>query len=411
MGTYLDDDLSEIFTEFTLRKTPLYFSIILSLIGGFLLSTNFSLILFNLGILIFSSILIIMQIYRFIENKKIIFKQLIFGLIILMFLYIPLILPNQLSIPIDNIDAGIGKGFLLSLFLVLIGLFGVYINLSNLDKQNKKAKQASAYLYLSFAILTVLFVLFLIIGFIVYNGAGAITWEFITQDIQNMGASGGVFPAIIGTLLLGLGTALISVPLGVGTAIFLKEYAGSQSKLVRVIRTSINVLNATPSIVHGLFGLALFVPLFGVSLLTGSLVLGFLTLPIIIRSTEEALESVPKDIRDASFAMGATRWQTIRNAVLPPALPGIVTGAVLGLGRAFGETAPIMFTAVIFSGGGIPTSVFDSVNALSYHLLELTRLIGYKDVTQKAWGTALLLLLIVLAMNFLGIRIRKKYRT
>lgn len=411
MGKYFDDFFEEIFKEPSINKLPFYYSLILSFIAAFLLLTTFSLNAFNVGIILFSAFLLGFQIHRFIEGEKLFFDQLIFSLLILITLFIPQVIPDELSVPIAGIDVSLSKGFFLSILLLLIGLFGVYISLSGFSNKKKRNNQASAYIYISFSILSVLFVLFLIIFYIILNGVGAINLEFLTQDISDLGAAGGVFPAIVGTILLGIGTALIAVPLGVGTAIFLKEYARKGSLFVSFIRTCVNVLNATPSIVHGLFGLALFVPIFGVSLLTGSIVLGFLTLPIVIRSTEEALESVPKEIRNASFAMGATQWQTIRNAVLPPALPGIVTGSVLGLGRAFGETAPIMFTAVTFSGGGVPSSLFDSVNALSYHLLELTRLIGYRDVSQNAWGTAFLLLVIVLAMNFLGIRIRKRYRT
>jgi len=224
-----------------------------------------------------------------------------------------------------------------------------------------------------------------------------------------MGAEGGVFPAIIGTILLGLGTLLTAIPLGVGTAIYLNEYSSRQSKSVLFVRTSVNVLYATPSIVFGLFGLALFVPIFGISLTTGSLILGFLVLPLIISASEEALEAVPQELRNSSLAIGATKWQTIKNVVLPSAAPGIITSIVLSFARALGETAPIMFTAVYFRGAGIPENPLDPVQALSYHLLELTKVIGYRPVETNAWGTALILLSMVLITNYIGIKIRNKY--
>lgn len=411
MGKYFDDNFKEIFSEPSWNQIPLFVSISATIIGSVFIITNFLNIIFNITIIILSASFLSIQLINYLKEKKINFKLIIFSIIILLLLNVPLILPTTLKIPIKRIDFALNNEFVLSLILVAFSLLGTYLSLKYIFKEDKKVKQGSAFIYLSFAVLIVLFALFLIMGFVIVNGITKISWEFLTQDVSNMGASGGVFPAIIGTILLGIGTALVSIPLGVGTAIYLNEYASSDSKLVRFIRTSVNVLYATPSIVHGLFGLALFVPIFGISLLTGSLILGFLTLPIVIRSSEEALKSISKDIRDASFAMGATRWQTIKNAVLPPALPGIVTGSVLGLGRAFGETAPIMFTAVYFTGVGLPESLLDPVQALSYHLLELTRLIGYKPVSEEAWGTAFLLLLIVLTMNFIGIKIRESYRS
>jgi phosphate transport system permease protein len=224
---------------------------------------------------------------------------------------------------------------------------------------------------------------------VVISGIGGISWEFLTQDVRRHGTQGGILPALIGSLLIMTGTALIALPLGIGSAIYLHEYA-KKGKTVRVIRIAVDILQGTPSIVHGLFGLALFVPIFGISLLSGILIMGFLTLPIIIRASEEALKSVPQTLREGSYAVGATKWQTIRRVVLPPALPGIITGGVLGLGRAAGETAPIMFTAVVFLGAGIPTTIFNPIQALPYHLLELTKYIGAYPVEQNAWATAFL---------------------
>lgn len=409
MGKYFNDEFIELFYKPTLDKVPLYLSIMASLIGASMIILSFSKTIFNITIIALASVFALKQLNNYIKNKKITLKLVLFSIIVLSFLLIPLIIPKEITVPVKELNFALTQEFMSSLSLILLGLLSTYFSISEITRNKKKTKQGSAFIYLFLAIISVLFALALIIGLIVFNGITTIDIEFLTQDIANSGAEGGVFPAIVGTLLLGIGTALVAIPLGVGTAIYLKEYASKESKLVKLIKTSVNVLYATPSIVHGLFGLALFVPIFGVSLLTGSLILGFLTLPIVISSTEEALESVPDEIRDASFAMGATQWQTIKNAVLPPALPGIVTGSVLGLGRAFGETAPIMFTAVYFTGAGIPNSVLDPVHALSYHLLELTRFIGYKPVNEEAWGTAFLLLIIVLTMNFLGIRIREKY--
>jgi phosphate transport system permease protein len=220
---------------------------------------------------------------------------------------------------------------------------------------------------------------------------------------------GGVFPNIIGTLYLIIGTAVIALPLGIGCAIYLNEYARA-GIITRIIRVAVDILQGIPSIVHGLFGLALFVPIFGRCLLTGIFILSFLTLPIIIRASEESLRSVPPGLREGSYALGGTKWQTIRRVVIPPAMPGIITGGVLGLGRAAGETAPIMFTAAFFMGAGIPKTLTSPIQALPTHLLELTKKIGAYEVDQNAWATAFLLLAIVLGMNALSIIIREKFR-
>jgi len=223
---------------------------------------------------------------------------------------------------------------------------------------------------------------------------------------------GGIFPAIVGTLCLSIGAILFSLPLGVFSAIYLTEYAKS-SKLTRVIRIGINSLAGTPSVVFGLFGLAVFVKLFGfgVSILAGALTLGMLILPTIIRASEEAILAVPQTFRDASYALGASKWQTITHIVLPSAMPGILTGVILGIGRAAGETAPILFTAATFYTRRLPKSIFDEVMALPYHIYALMTE-GTKPELQVpiAYGTAVVLLILVVGINLIAILIRTKKR-
>jgi len=223
---------------------------------------------------------------------------------------------------------------------------------------------------------------------------------------------GGIFPAIVGTFLLSTGAILFALPLGILAAIYLKEYAKGK-KLVRMIRIGINNLAGVPSVVFGLFGLTIFVKLFGfgVSILSGSLTLGILILPMIIRASEEAISSVPSSFKEASFALGATKWQTMRKVILPTALPGILTGAILSIGRAAGETAPILFTATTFYTRHLPKSVFDEVMALPYHIYALMTE-GTKPELQVpiAYGTALVLLLLVFIINFVAIIIRARAR-
>jgi phosphate transport system permease protein len=221
---------------------------------------------------------------------------------------------------------------------------------------------------------------------------------------------GGIFPAILGTLYLVIGTFIFSLPIGILAAIYLNEYA-SKNKLTRVIRLSIINMSGVPSVVFGLFGLGFFVIMlkFGKSILAGSLTLAFLILPVIITATEEALKTVPDSYRHASLALGATRWQTIIKVILPQALPGIITGSVIGIGRAAGETAPIIFTVAAFSQPNLPNSIFSQVMALPYHLYVLaTQLSDTPEDMQ--WGTALVLLMIVLIFAVSGTAIRTRFR-
>jgi phosphate transport system permease protein len=251
---------------------------------------------------------------------------------------------------------------------------------------------------------------FLVIFFIFYNGIGAISWEFLTQPPRQGMTEGGIWPAILGTIFLTLGTAVAAIPLGIGAAIYLAEYAGD-NKLTRTIRLAIINLAGIPSIVYGLFGLGMFVLFldFGTSILAGSLTLGLLTLPIVISTAEEAILAVPREFRVVSLSLGATRWQTIRHQVLPHALPGMITGVILGLGRAAGETAPILFTVAAFYLPELPRSVFDQTMALPYHLYVISTQVPGMPLSLQ-YGTALTLLLIVLSLTIVATIIRTTMR-
>ena len=251
-----------------------------------------------------------------------------------------------------------------------------------------------------------------VLAYIAYNGWGALGWEFLTAAPRKGMTAGGVFPAIAGTTLVSLLTVVFSLPLGVGAAIYLNEYA-PDSRSTRAIRLAIRNLSGVPSVVFGLFGVVLFVNLmrFGTSLLSAGLTLGLLTLPWIITASEEALRSVPRAYRDGALALGATPWQAIRTAVLPPALPGILTGAILGLCRAAGETAPILFTGVAFYLPFVPRSPWDQFMALPYHLYVLaTQHHAIEKVRPLAYGTALVLVGLVFLLNLGAFAVRYRMR-
>jgi phosphate transport system permease protein len=250
----------------------------------------------------------------------------------------------------------------------------------------------------------------LVIGAITVRGIGAVDWEFLTAMPRNGMRAGGIFPAIVGTMWLTLGTALAAIPVGVGGAIYLAEYAGD-TLLTRAIRLAIINLAGVPSVVYGLFGLGLFVLFlqFGTSIVAGSLTLAIMTLPIIVSTTEEALRSVPTEFRTVSASLGGTRWQGIRHIVLPQAMPGIITGVILGLLRAAGETAPILFTVAAFFLPHLPRSPFDQTMALPYHLYVIsTQIPGMPKENQ--YGTALVLLALVLSLNIVATVVRSYYR-
>lgn len=251
-----------------------------------------------------------------------------------------------------------------------------------------------------------------ILLFVFMEGASAISWTFLTDFPRDSMTKGGIFPAIMGTIYLTLGAAMFALPLGVAAAIYLSEYA-KEGKLLRVIRLGIHNLAGVPSVVFGLYGLALFCVFmgFGISILSGSLTLGFLILPTIIGAAEEALKQVPASFREASLGLGATKWQTIYKVVLPAAAPGILTGAILGVGRAAGETAPIMFTAATFYSKFMPKSIFDEVMALPYHIYVLATAGTHIDQTRPLqYGTALTLIALVLGLNMIAIVIRARIR-
>ena len=258
-------------------------------------------------------------------------------------------------------------------------------------------------------VLTVL-PIFLIVGYIVWQGFPAISWEFITDFPSDGMREGGILPAIVGTFYLTLGTAIFSVPLGIGAAIYLSEYA-QENNLTRLIRVAIINLAGIPSVVYGLFGLGLFVLFlnFGTSILAGSLTLSIMTLPIVISTAEEALRAVPQSFRVVSISLGATKWQTIRKVVLPQALPGIITGIILGLERAAGETAPILFTVAAFFLPRLPETPFDATMALPYHLFVISTQVPGMPIKIQ-FGTALVLLVFALSMNFIATLIRFRAR-
>lgn len=257
-------------------------------------------------------------------------------------------------------------------------------------------------------------VLFLggIIFFIAARGLGSINWAFLTQAPRDSMTAGGVAPALVGTFYLTLGAVLFALPLGVACAIYLTEYS-PRGWIVNVLRISINNLAGVPSVVFGLFGLTVFVKYagFGVSIISGSLTLGILALPVIISASQEALVAVPQSIREASLALGASQWETIRKVVLPAALPGILTGVILSIGRVAGETAPILFTAAAFYVRGYPSSPFSEVMALPYHIYALmTEGTHPEEQTAIAYGSSLLLLGLVLSVSMLAIYIRARQR-
>lgn len=250
----------------------------------------------------------------------------------------------------------------------------------------------------------------LIVVYIYRQGLPAISIEFLTAMPRDGMRAGGIFPAIVGTLWLTIGTGVIAIPLGIGAAIYLSEYA-PDNRWTRTIRIAIINLAGIPSVVYGLFGLGLFVLFlqFGTSIIAGSLTLAIMTIPVIISTSEEALRSVPNSFRVVSISVGGTRWQTIRRIVLPQALPGILTGVILGLERAAGETAPILFTVAAFFLPTLPTSIFDATMALPYHLFVISTQVPGMPIKIQ-YGTAVVLLTFVLGMNGIATVIRSRAR-
>lgn len=278
---------------------------------------------------------------------------------------------------------------------------------------NHRFIQNAGFGLLRLCILVTLFFLGLIIFFIVARGFRVISWQFLTAGPRMAMTEGGIAPAIVGTFYLTAGSILFALPLGLSCAIYLNEYS-PKGFAVNIIRMSVNNLAGVPSVVFGLFGLALFVKFFrfGISILSGSLTLGILVLPLIISASQEALMAVPHSHREASLALGATHWQTIKSIVLPEALPGILTGVILSIGRVAGETAPILFTAATFYSRGYPKSVFSEVMALPYHIYALMTEGTHPDKQVGiAYGASLVLLMMVLVVSAAAIIIRQKQRS
>jgi phosphate transport system permease protein len=273
-----------------------------------------------------------------------------------------------------------------------------------------KIREKIAFSVLGLATLLIVVPILMVILYIVKNGIGAISWEFVTQAPRNGMKEGGIFPAIVGTILLVVGTMLFSLPLGVLSAVYLVEYA-RDNFFTRLIKLSVVNLSGIPSIVYGLFGFTLFVVFLrlGTSILAGSLTLAIMSLPVIITATKEALESVPASFREISLSLGATKWQTVRYCVLPYAIPGILTGTVLSLSRAAGETAPILFTVAAFYLPRLPRSVFDQAMALPYHLYVISTQVPNLP-TKLSFATGFVLIALVFLMNLVSIVLRAHFR-
>src|SRR5690554_1548776 len=276
---------------------------------------------------------------------------------------------------------------------------------------NKRLSQRIAFIVFKSLSILVVGILIWILGFIVYNGISVISWEFLTTSPTEGMTSGGIFPAIVGTVYLVIGSIIFAFPLGVMSAIYTSEYA-STGWIVRFMRVMTNNLASIPSIVFGLFGMALFVNTleFGDSILAGSLTLGLLVLPLVIRTTEEALNAIPTSMRTGSLALGASKLQTIRRVVLPMAFPNILTGLILSIGRVSGETAPILFTVAAYFLPKLPDSIFDQVMALPYHLYVVAT--SGTDIEASrpiAYGTALVLIAIVFVINMLATLLRNYF--
>ena len=276
----------------------------------------------------------------------------------------------------------------------------------------KRLSQSIAFGIFRLLSLSVVLVLFAILFFIIYKGIGVINWDFLTTAPSDGMTAGGIWPAIVGTFYLMIGSALFAFPVGVMSGIYMNEYAPKKGWVVRFIRVMTNNLSGIPSIVFGLFGMALFVNWldFGDSILAGSLTLGLLSLPLVIRTTEEALKAIPDSMREGSRALGATKLQTIWHVILPMGMPNIITGLILALGRVSGETAPILFTCAAYFLPQLPESIFDQCMALPYHLYVIST--SGTDIDAQlpiAYGTALVLIVIILFVNLLANALRKYF--
>ena len=279
------------------------------------------------------------------------------------------------------------------------------------SKRTTHWKQMLAFGFFRMSSFLVLFILFYILGFLIYKGFSVISWEFLTSNPEEGMTKGGIYPAIVGTMYLIFGSLLVSVPIGVLSGIYINEYS-KDGYAKRIIKMMTNNLAGIPSIVFGLFGMSLFVNTlgFGDSIIAGSLTLGLLTLPIIIRTTEEALIAIDTTFRTASYALGASKIQTIARVILPMGLPNIITGIILSIGRVSGETAPILFTVAAYFLPKLPSSMYDQVMALPYHLYVIATSGNNVELSRPiAYGTALVLIAIVLIVNILANLIRNYF--
>ena len=284
------------------------------------------------------------------------------------------------------------------------------LKLGNIDTKKRTSQKVAFGLFTLLSYLVVV-ILFLILGFIIINGGKVISWDFLTKAPAEGMTAGGIYPAIVGTLYLVLGSSLISFPIGIMSGIYMNEYA-TNGKLTRFIRIMTNNLSGVPSVVFGLFGMSLFVVTLGWGdpIIAGSFTLALMSLPLIIRTTEEALKSIDDSFRHGSLALGATKLQTIRRVVLPMAFPNIITGLILSVGRVSGETAPILFTVAAYFLPQLPESIFDQCMALPYHLYVIST--SGTDIEASrgmAYGTALVLIAIVLVVNLLANALRKYF--
>ncbi|MBN1887101.1 MAG: phosphate ABC transporter permease PstA [Thermoflexales bacterium] len=275
---------------------------------------------------------------------------------------------------------------------------------------SRQLAQRLGFAFLAAVAALVVLPIVVVVGYIVAQGWPAMSWSFLAEMPRNGMRDGGLLPAIVGTLWLTLGTAVFAVPLGVSMGVYLAEYA-SDTTFTRLVRLSIVNLAGVPSVVYGLFGLGLFVLFlgFGSSILAGALTLSIMTLPVIISTSEEALRAVPPSFRTVSISLGGSKWQTIYRVALPQALPGILTGIILGLERAAGETAPILFTVAAFFLPRLPRSMFDQTMALPYHLFVISTQVPGMPIRIQ-YGTAMVLLIFVLSMNLVAAGLRSYYR-
>jgi phosphate transport system permease protein len=314
-----------------------------------------------------------------------------------------------------GLGASFDCSFLLPALIFAAGIMGIKDSINILYSYSKRGKQVLVFLAIRLSAIISLLLLGGILFIILYKGIWVISWEFLTTPHRNLGQSGGISTVIAGTFWMVLGAMIVSAPLGIGAAVYLHEYS-SNHRLNRMITIAISILNGVPSVVYGLFALAFLVAVFGVSLLSGSIVLGLINIPTILITSQEALKSVPNSLREGSMALGASKWQTIRKIVLPSAMPGVLTGLIMGVAKASGETAPIMWTAVTFTATpvrmihGVIPDVFQPVNNLDTHLLSLIYFLGAWDVEANAWGTALVLIALILSTNMLAIVVRNHYR-